>query len=161
MHGLKTGLFYSRRRHPRTGTLPSVKACQTVSGERLTSNAKAAPSEDLELITALLSCRTIREASVSAGVSEATIYRRLRDGGFRKELKEQRLRVYSHALQRLQVAAEGAVDVLEEVMRDTRAPLSARIKCAVHVLERADKGPQPEWVDRRLLSPTESMLEDL
>jgi uncharacterized protein (UPF0147 family) len=128
----------------------------------LTSKAKdATAAEDLELIAALLSSQTIREASVSAGVSEATVYRRLRDAAFRKELKEQRLRVYSHALQRLQVAAEGAVAVLEEVMRDKKAPLSARIKCAVHVLERADKGPQPEMVDRRLQSTAEIMLEGL
>ncbi len=128
----------------------------------MTSKAKdATAAEDLELIAALLSSQTIREASVSAGVSEATVYRRLRDAAFRKELKEQRLRVYSHALQRLQVAAEGAVAVLEEVMRDKKAPLSARIKCAVHVLERADKGPQPEMVDRRLQSTAEIMLEGL
>ncbi len=128
----------------------------------MTSKAKdATAAEDLELIAALLSIQTIREASVSAGVSEATVYRRLRDAAFRKELKEQRLRVYSHALQRLQVAAEGAVAVLEEVMRDKKAPLSARIKCAVHVLERADKGPQPEMVDRRLQSTAEIMLEGL
>ncbi len=134
---------------------------KTAGRESMTSKAKDPTVEDPELIAALLSSRTIREASVSAGVSEATVYRRLRDGAFRKELKEQRLRVYSHALQRLQVAAEGAVDVLEDVMRDARAPLSARIKCAVHVLERADKGPQPEWVDRRLQTASESMLEDL
>jgi AcrR family transcriptional regulator len=130
----------------------------------LTSKAKDATNaatEDLELAGALLSHPTIRAAAEAAGVSESTIYRRLRDSAFRKELKEQRLRVYSHALQRLQVAAEGAVDVLEEVMQDDKAPLSARIKCAVHVLERADKGPQPEWVDRRLQTATESMLEDL
>ncbi len=122
---------------------------------------KDATTEDLELIAALLSSPTIRDAAISAGVSESTVYRRLRDSGFRRELKDRRLRVYSHALQRLQVAAEGAVDVLVDVMRDAKAPLSARIKCAVHVLERADKGPQPEWVDRRLQTATEIMLEDL
>ncbi len=122
---------------------------------------KDATTEDLELIAALLSSPTIRDAADAAAVSESTVYRRLRDSGFRRELKEQRLRVYSHALQRLQVAAEGAVEVLEEVMRDKRAPLSARIKCAVHVLSLADKGPQPEMVDRRLQSTTEILLEDL
>jgi uncharacterized protein (UPF0147 family) len=130
-------------------------------GEPLSAKKDAATAEDLELIAALLSSRTIREASVSANVSEATVYRRLRDSAFRKELKEQRLRVYSHALQRLQVAAEGAVDVLEEVMRDKKAPLNSRIKCAVNVLELADKGPQPEMVDRRLQSTTEAMLEGM
>ncbi len=100
-------------------------------------------------------------AAEAAGVSESTVYRRLRDSNFRQELKEQRLRVYSHALQRLQVATEGAAEVLEEVMRDKSAPLSARVKCAVHVLELADKGPQPEFVDRRLQSSVERMLDDL
>ncbi len=124
------------------------------------TNRKDATSGDAELVAALLSNSTVRGAAEAAGVSEATLYRRLRDSAFRKELREQRLRVYSHALQRLQVAAEGAVDVLEEVMLDKRAPLSARIKCAVHVLELSDKGPQPEWVDRKLLSSVERMLED-
>ncbi len=124
------------------------------------TDRKDATSGDAELVAALLSNATVRGAAEAAGVSESTVYRRLRDAGFRRELKEQRLRVYSHALQRLQVAAEGAVDVLEEVMRDKRAPLSARIKCAVHVLELADKGPQPEMVDRRLQSTLELMLED-
>ncbi len=121
---------------------------------------KEATTEDLELIAALLSSPTIRDAADAASVSESTVYRRLRDSGFRRELKEQRLRVYSHALQRLQVSAEGAVEVLEEVMRDKGAPLSARIKSAVHVLELADKGPQPEMVDRRLQSLTEQLSED-
>lgn len=124
------------------------------------TDRKDATSGDAELVAALLSNATVRGSAQAAGVSEATLYRRLRDAGFRQELKEQRLRVYSHAFQRLQIAAEGAVDVLEEVMRDKRAPLSARIKCALHVLELADKGPQPEWVDRKLLSSVERMLED-
>ena len=122
---------------------------------------ETASSEDLDLIAALLSNATVRGAADAAGVSESTVYRRLRDAGFRRELKEQRLRVYSHALQRLQVAAEGAVEVLEGILRDGNAPHSARIKCAVHVLELADRGPQPEDVDRMLKSPTERMLETL
>jgi AcrR family transcriptional regulator len=63
-------------------------------------------SEDQELVAALLSNATMRGAAEAAGVSESTVYRRLRDAGFLRELKE-RLRVYSHALQRLHVAAEG------------------------------------------------------
>lgn len=125
------------------------------------TDTRAATTEDLELVAALLANPTIRDAATSAGVSESTVYRRLRDSAFRRELKEQRLRLYSHALQRLQVAAEGAVEVLEGVMQDGQAPLPARIKCAVHILELADKGPQPEMIDRRLQSVTDAMLEDL
>lgn len=124
------------------------------------NDAKAA-GEDLELITALISNPTIRQAAEASGVSEATMYRRLRDSGFRRLLKEQRLRAYSHALQRIQLAAAGAVEVLEGIMLDGDAPLSARVKCAVHVLELADKGPQPEMVDYKLQDADERLLEDL
>ncbi len=122
--------------------------------------SKTKAAEDSELVAALLSSATIRCAAEVAGVSEATLYRRLRDPGFRGELKEQRLRVYSHSLQRLQVAAEDAVEVLEGAMRDGDAPLSARVKCAAHVLELAAKA-QPEMVDYKLQDADERLLEDL
>jgi AcrR family transcriptional regulator len=118
-------------------------------------------TEDLELISALLSNPTVRGAAEAAGVSESTVYRRLRDSTFRRELKEQRLRVFSHALQRLQVVAAGAVEVLEEVMQDRTTPEAACIKAAETVLKLASSDPQPEMVDRRLQSTTERMLEDL
>jgi hypothetical protein len=44
------------------------------------------------------------------------------------------LRVFSHALQRLQVAAERAVEVLEKVMRDEEASSAAWIHAAAAVL---------------------------
>ena len=118
-------------------------------------------TEDLKLITALLSSTTVRAAADIAGLSESTVYRRLRESSFRKLLKEQRLRVYGHALSRLQMGTEEAVSTLIEVMKDKRAPQQARIKAAVSILELADKGTQPEMVDRKLQSPTEAMLERL
>ena len=121
----------------------------------------AQETEDLKLITALLSSTTVRAAAEAAGVSESTVYRRLRESGFRKLLKEQRLRVYGHALSRLQIAAEEAVSTLIEVMQDKGAPEQARIKAAVSILEMADRGTQPEMVDRKLQDPTEAMLETL
>jgi hypothetical protein len=109
----------------------------------------------------MLSNATVRSAAQAAGVSESTLFRRLRDRGFRKLLKEQRLRVYGHALSRLQMAAEEAVSTLVEVMRREDGSEQARIKAAVSILELAGRGVQPEEVDKRILGPTEAMWEDL
>ncbi len=46
----------------------------------------------------------------------------------------------------------------QPLMRPALRPYRMR---RVHVLERADNGPQPEWVDRRLLGATEDMPETL
>jgi DNA-binding Lrp family transcriptional regulator len=132
--------------------MPAAQATQATQGEA---------TEDLKIVTALLSSTTVRAAAEAVGVSESTVYRRLRDPGFRRLLKEQRLRVYGHALSRLQMATEEAVGTLVEVMQDKEAPEQARIKAAVSILELADKGTQPEMVDRKLADPTEDILESL
>lgn len=118
-------------------------------------------SEDLKLVTALLSNTSVKSAARAAGVSESTVYRKLREAGFRKQLKEQRLRVYGHALSRLQMATEEAVTTLVEVMGEKEAPEQARIKAALSILEIAGRGVQPEELDRRLMDSTEALLEDL
>ncbi len=53
------------------------------------------------------------------------------------------------------------MSTLVEIMEDKGAPEQARIKAAVSILELADKGTQPEMVDRRLQDPSERVLEDL
>ena len=108
-----------------------------------------------------MSNTTVRGAAQAASVSESTLFRRLREPGFRKLLKEQRLRVFGHALSRLQMAAEEAVGTLVEVMRDEGAAEQARIKAAACILELASRGVQPEEVDMRLMGPAEVMLESL
>ena len=65
---------------------------------------KEPATEDLDLIPALLSSTTVRAGAETAGVSESTIYRRLKEPEFRRALKEQRVRVYSHAIMRLRMA---------------------------------------------------------
>ncbi len=117
--------------------------------------------EDLKLVTALLTNASVRGAAEVAGVSESTMYRKLREGGFRRQLKEHRLRVFSHALARLQVAAEEAVSTLESLMVDVEAPPAIRIRAAVGVLELAGRGVQPEQLDVQLITSSEVLLETL
>jgi hypothetical protein len=129
---------------------------------RKSSNGRAQTGEDLALLTALLSNATIRKAGAEAGLSEATVYRRLQDATFRKQLKEMRLRTYSNALSRLQVSTGTAVEVLQEIMQDREQPPSVRVKAALSVLALANvEANQPDFVDMDLKSDVERIVESL
>ena len=101
---------------------------------------------DLGLVSALMATGTVREAAEKAGVSEATVYRRLRQPAFRKRLREARSLAFAQALGRLQAATGDAVDTLVDVMADKEAPAASRVRAARAVLELASRGPGPEGV---------------
>jgi hypothetical protein len=107
-------------------------------------------ADDLKLIACLLEAVTIREASEKAGVSEATLYRRLREPGFRRSLREARYRAFGLALSKLQASATEAVDALRHIMKDQDAPPASRVRAAVAILEWASRDFEPETLQGRL-----------
>lgn len=100
----------------------------------------ASPEDHLPdpLIPALLSNSSVRAAANAAGVSEATVWRRLSEEKFCSALQAAKYQVYSHALSRLQSAAGDAADVLIEIASNPEAPPAARIKAAESILSHAD-----------------------
>jgi hypothetical protein len=58
---------------------------------------------DVELIAALVTCRTQREAAREAGVSEATMYRRAKSTAFQHALREARREYLSQTIGALAV----------------------------------------------------------
>lgn len=107
------------------------------------NGAESLTSDDHRLITELLSNATVRAGAKAAGVSEATVYRRLQDEAFASELARARLRCYAHAIDRIQALAGDAVGALESVLNDPEAPPASRIRAAAVVLERADALASP------------------
>ena len=99
---------------------------------------------DLQLVVALLETSTIREAAQKVRISEATVYRRLRQPVFRQRLREARLLSFAQALTRLQTATGDAVNTLLAVMADNDAPPASRVKAASAVLELASRDLNPE-----------------
>lgn len=69
-----------------------------------------------EIVEALISTRTIKAASQKAGISEASIYRRLRDPEFKKHLHEARKRAWEGAMGYLQAQAQAAAGILVDLM---------------------------------------------
>lgn len=68
------------------------------------------------IITHLLCCRTVKEASQKAGVRLATVFKWLKDPGFKAELDRLREEVISDVVDRLKVHCMKATDVLVDLM---------------------------------------------
>lgn len=107
------------------------------------NGASSLSGDDQRLVTELLANTTVRAAASSAGVSEATAYRRLSEEEFCGELQAAKFQVYGHALSRLQTAASEAAQTLIEIMTDKGAPESARIKAASVILSHAHETVHP------------------
>ena len=90
---------------------------------------------DEKLLLALLTTSTISGAAEKAGVTEKTIRNRLSDNDFRAEYKRRQSMTLDAACKALQEAMTDAVDVLTDIMKETRASAANRISAARSVLE--------------------------
>jgi hypothetical protein len=85
-------------------------------------------------LLALLEEDSIQEASLTARVSRAAITRWMKHPVFRERLQKAREELFTAAKSRLLGAASEAVGTLQIVMRDERAPYTARVQAARSVL---------------------------
>lgn len=89
---------------------------------------------DDELISAVLSTRTYREAAQRLGVSPNTVTRRMHDETIQERLIEARKTLLAAINNRLIQHATKAVDVLSELMNDKGAPPTVRLQAADRIL---------------------------
>lgn len=115
----------------------------TVAAENLPANAE-------RLLAALISEPTIKAAAKAARVSEATVYRALRNEEFSKLYRAARREVTQHCVMRLQADSAHAAKVLREIADDASAPASARVTAARAIIEQAFKGAEQTEVIERL-----------
>jgi hypothetical protein len=122
-----------------------------------TGASQAARSrKDERMILALLEHARIDQAAAAAGISETTMWRRLRHPDFQEALREARREAFSRAIARLQQAGSAAAATLLRMMCDTKAPAATRVRAAVSVLEMAFRGIELEDMQGRI-----RRLEDL
>ena len=90
---------------------------------------------DEPLILALASGRDVRDVAKQTGVSERTIYRRLKDTTFRHRISEVRAQFTDKALGRLSNAATKAVDNLVALLDADSETVRLRASTAILELE--------------------------
>lgn len=91
-----------------------------------------------KIIDALLSTSTIADAAKQAGVSEATIFRCLRDETFKNEYRNARRDVVENTVGQLQGATAQAVETLTKNLSCGNP--TAEIRAAQLILETSYKG---------------------
>ena len=101
-------------------------------------------------IVALLSEPTLRAAASSAGISESTQWRWLRDPAFRVAYRRARQEVLERATARLAALVGVAVEALSEIVADRAVSPHVRVSAASRIVEFALKAAEIEDVQARL-----------
>jgi hypothetical protein len=111
------------------------------------------------LILALMQSPSMERAAAAAGMSEATLRRRMRDPEFQEEYRAARREAFRQSIVRLQHASGAAVSTLLRVMADQTAPASSRVRAASCVLERSREAMELEDVEARISRLEERQIE--
>jgi AcrR family transcriptional regulator len=104
---------------------------------------------DSMLAVALASGATRDAAAAAAGVSPATVYRRLRDPEFRATIDETREELIATTTARLAGVATAAVDTLVELLSADQ-PAAVRLGSARTILDQTQRWRVAEEVEVRL-----------
>lgn len=109
-------------------------------------------------LQAVVSHPTLKEAALAAGVSDATLWRYMKDPEFERRLREARRVAVGHAAVRLQGATGEAVAVLRELMTRVEAPPAARISAARAVIDYSFRAVEMDELRARLRELEEFIL---
>ena len=101
-------------------------------------------------IAALLSSPTIAHAAQSAGVSDSTLTRWLREESFARDYRLAQREALAQAIAGLQSASGSAVTVLRAAMLDQQATPASRVAAARAILEFSFRGAEIADLEERL-----------
>lgn len=105
-------------------------------------------SADGVLITALAAGKCVRVAAEEAGIGERTVYRRLEDAAFRRQVDEARGDMISRATGQLSDAATSAVETLRALLTSTSD--TVRLGAARSILELGGRLRESEELEKRI-----------
>lgn len=90
---------------------------------------------DNQLISALLSCPTIKLASESVGLSEQAVYSRLRKVDFREKLQNARNDQFQVISSKLEDANFKALDTLINILDDSEVSAGIKVRASQTLLD--------------------------
>lgn len=92
---------------------------------------------DEKIISALLTNGTVRAAAQAAGVSESTIYNRLKTPEFFTQLQARRAEYLRETLNAVQAKTQSAINVISEIMEDESLNAQWRLAAAESILRKS------------------------
>lgn len=101
--------------------------------------AKQRAVTDEEIIAALLSSGTIKEAAAAVGLTQRTLYERMTDGEFQVLYKSARADILRQAVHRLNAHTAAAINTIAEVMSSEDTNPAIRLQAANALLTATDK----------------------
>ena len=110
-------------------------------------------------LKALLETPTVDGACKIAGINRGTGYKYLNDPVFMNEYRKIRRDAMQQVTARLQKASTDAVEVLQEIMKDSEKSPNARVQAAKNVLEIAYRSLEIDDLQERL-EEVENKVED-
>lgn len=103
------------------------------------AKTKQAAISDEEIIAALLSSGTIREAAQAAGISERALYERMKGGNFQALYKSAKADTIRAAVVSLNSKLQAAINTISDIMEDQEANPATRLQAAQTILNNAGK----------------------
>jgi AcrR family transcriptional regulator len=119
---------------------------------------KGKKNADHLLLLALACGATIEGVARQSGLSEATVYRRLRDADFRRQIQELRAEMVQRTAATLTAAGSESVKTLLALQQAT-VPAAVRLGAARAVLEMGLKLREAADVDQRLTALEQRQAE--
>ncbi len=101
-------------------------------------------------IAALLTERNVADAARVAGIGSATMLRWLRLPEFQEAYREARRGVFQQSVARLQQGTTEAATALLEIVVDSDAPPSVRVRAAEAILSHSAKAIEIEDIEARV-----------
>lgn len=101
-------------------------------------------------LSALLNSPTVADAAKKARLSQATLYRYLREPSFKAAYRHARTEIVEHAITQMQRDCATASNTLREVCEDKQAPASARVSAAKTIIDGAVKAVELQDLTARL-----------
>ena len=130
----------------------TAEAVESAVAELAPDEIEGLPESQRKALAALLTSRTHKEAAGKCGLSEATIWRYLRDPTFAEHYRAARRVVVDQAVYTLQAEASDAAAVLRDVAHDKQAPAAARVAAARVIVGLAFKGLELGDLQDRIVS---------
>ena len=112
---------------------------------------------DNQLISALLSCPTIKLASESVGLSEQAVYSRLRKPGFREKLQNARNDQFQVISSKLEDANFRALDTLINILDDKEVSAGVKVRAAQTLLDLSLKNREQAEIISRIQNLEETL----